>query len=396
MKRTLIIVLMAALTLGGVNYTFAAVDPVDILIKALVDKQIITEDEASSVRSEIAAIKQDDEAARKSYNVTGKRPVKLSGYVQTRYSSSPQEGTFDSLEARRVRLSLGGDVTPNADFKVQVDFAGSRKGLKSAKLGNDGSLSTSSANFAKPLLLDAVFGYKLPKNNKLSIGQFKIPFGLENLTSSTNLDTINRSQVTETLVPGRDTGNQGRDVGIQINGNRELNEDGSKQIEYALGVFNGGGINTADDNSRKDIAARAVWKPGIDGLSVGLAAYNGALGADHSAHTRTGTELVYNLNPWAFKSEYIWGKDGSVKKKGWYATAVRQITDTTQAVVRYDVLNPNTSSVDDNSTNSLTLGFNKFLNKDGYSRWQLNYEIKNEKGPAISNNLLTAQFQAGF
>ena len=389
MKRILTIALLFALSLAGMSNASAALDSVDILIKALVDKQIITEDDASAVRSEIAAIRQDEEAAKKSYNVTGKRPVKLGGYVQTRYTSSPKAVGADTFEAKRVRLTLSGDVTPSVDFKVQVDFAGSRSGLKSAKIGPDGKLVTSSANFAKPLLLDAVFGYKLQGTNKLSIGQFKVPFGLENLTSSTNLDTINRSQVTETLVPGRD-------VGIQVNGIRELNKYGSSQVEYALGVFNGSGINVADDNDRKDIAARAVWKPGINGLSIGLAAYNGSLGTTNIAHNRTGAELIYTFAPWTLKSEYIWAKDGSVRKNGWYATAVRQINELTQAVVRYDNLNPDTRSVKDASTNSLTLGINRFLNKDGYTRWQLNYEIKGEKGTAILNNLLTAQFQAGF
>ncbi|MHB1457161.1 MAG: porin [Armatimonadota bacterium] len=396
MKRILTIALLFTLTLAGMSHASAALDSVDILIKALVDKQIITEEDASAVRSEIATIRQDEEAAKKSYNVTGKRPVKLGGYIQTRFTSSPKAVGADTFEAKRVRLTLSGDVTPSADFKVQVDFAGSRSGLKSAKIGPDGKLVTSSANFAKPLLLDAVFGYKVQGTNKLSIGQFKVPFGLENLTSSTNLDTINRSQVTETLVPGRDTGNQGRDVGIQVNGVRDLNKDGSSQVEYALGVFNGSGINVLDDNDRKDIAARAVLKPGIDGLSIGVAAYNGSLGTTNIAHNRTGAELIYALAPWTVKGEYIWAKDGSIRKNGWYATAVRQIDELTQAVVRYDNLNPDTKSVKDASTNSLTLGINRFLNKDGYTRWQLNYEIKGEKGTAISNNLLTAQFQAGF
>lgn len=78
------------------------------------------------------------------------------------------------------------------------------------------------------------------------------------------------------------------------------------------------------------------------------------------------------------------------------AMVVRQIDESTQAFVRYDNLNPDTCSAVDNSTNLLSLGINRFLYKDGYTRWQLNYEIKGDKGTAISNNLLTAQLQAGF
>lgn len=400
MKRTLTTLLFIGFIVLKVNLALAAVDSVDILIKALVEKGIITEDDAAAVRAEIGTIRQDEEEKRKSFNVTGKRPIKLSGYIQERYVQSKQEGFNDSLEARRVRLALSGDATPNVDFKLQVDFAGSRKALTDAKLTTDpdptkAKLATKSSSVGKPALLDAVFGYKLAGDNKLSIGQFKVPFGLENLTSSTNLDTINRSQVTEALVPGRDIGSQGRDIGVQLAGTKSLAEDGSRQIEYTVGLFNGAGINVGDDNGRKDPAARLVWKPGVEGLSLGLAHYNGAIGSSHSAHVRTGGEAVFLYGPWAVRSEYIRAKDGAVKKKGWYATVVKQIGAASQAVVRYDRLDSDTS-VGDDASSTLTLGLNWFLNKDGYTRWQLNYERRREEGAQVPNDLLLAQYQAGF
>lgn len=38
--------------------TLAAVDPTDILIKALIEKNVITEEDATAVRAEIANIRQ--------------------------------------------------------------------------------------------------------------------------------------------------------------------------------------------------------------------------------------------------------------------------------------------------------------------------------------------------
>ncbi len=389
-------VVTVALVLLASSLAFGAVDSVDILIKALVDKGIITEDDAASVRAEIATLRQDEEATRKSYPVNSKQPVKISGYLQERYTQSSEAGTKPSFEARRVRLALAGDATPNLDFKLQVEFAGSKKGLTSGQIsGTPPTLTTKTASFGKPLLLDAVVGCRLAGDTKVSIGQFKVPFGLENLISSTYLDTINRSQVTENLVPGRDTGNQGRDVGVQFGGSRLLSEDGSRSLEYQVGAFNGSGINVPDDNSVKDLVGRVVWKPGVEGLSLGLAHYNGALGASHAAHIRTGGEGVFLYGPWALKSEYIWGRDGTVRKKGWYATVVRQLNDSIQAVARYDWLDLNTAAAND-ATSTLTLGLNYFLNKDGYSRWQLNWEEHNEQGTQVKNDLLLAQFQAGF
>lgn len=389
MKRWLMLIsLLITLSFVVSNVTFAATNENDILIKLLVEKKIITQDEADSIKAQVAAIAKDEASKKTSVAVTSKVPVKISGYVQERYSQSPQSGYNDTLEVKRARLSLTGDATSKLDFKVQIDVAGSKKGLTDATL-NSGVLTTKSSTFAKPMLLDGVLGYKLSSTDKLSVGQFYTPFGLESQTADNQLDTINRSQVTETLVPGRDNGSQGRDIGTMLSGTKGSN------LSYQLGVLNGSGINVSDDNDSKDAAARLVWKPGIKGLSIGAAHYNGKTGATHLAHTRTGGELVWQANPWTLKSEYIWAKDASTHKHGWYATAVRQLNGRTQAVARYDILDPNTS-VKGDLNKTLTLGMNWFLNKDGYSRWVVNYEIRNKGNSSVPSNLLMGQFQAGF
>lgn len=402
MKGTVVLILVIALVALVANTTLAAVDSVDVLIKVLVDKNIITEDDAASVRAEIANIRQDEEAKKKTFSISAKRPIKLSGYIQERYTQSNQAASNDMMEPKRVRLVLAGDATDKTDFKLQVDFAGSRSGLNGATLTPNADplkdkLATKSANFSKPTLLDAVWGYKLSTDRKLSIGQFKIPFGLENLTSSYALDTINRSLVTESLVPGRDNGSQGRDIGVQYNGVAASTEEGIKGFEYYVGVFNGAGINVPDDNGRKDSVARVVWKPGIPGLTLAGEYYNGVAGArpKQAVHNRQGGELVYLHGPWSLKSEYIWGRDGAANKSGWYGTVIRQLTASTQAVVRFDELFSNTAA-QRGPISTWTLGFNKFLNKDGYTRWQINYEGRRAPDQLNTFDQVVAQFQAGF
>ncbi|MHB1462481.1 MAG: porin [Armatimonadota bacterium] len=400
MRRKLLQLSVITLVAMTANAAYAAVDSVDILIKALVEKNIITEDDAAAVRAEVALIRQDEEAAKKSAPVTGKRPIKLSGYVQERYTSSNQDGANDFLDAKRVRLSLAGEAATRVDFKLQLDFAGSRKGLTEATLTPNADptkikLGTKSAVFGKPLLLDAVIGYTFQNDSRLAIGQFKLPFGLENLTSSTNLDTINRTLTTESLVPGRDTGNQGRDIGVLWSGAKPLGKDGVQSIDYSLGLFNGAGINVGDDNGRKDPAARVVWNFGPAGAHIGASYFDGAVGLANTAHKRTGTELVYAKGPYTLKGEYVWGKDADVEKKGWYTTLVRQWSASTQGVIRYDQIDPNTSVADD-YTGVLTIGFNRFLTKDGSTRWQLNYETRSGQGTQPSYNQLLAQFQTQF
>ena len=404
MKGTALLILVIAFVALTANVTLgASVDSVDILIKALVNKGIITEDDAAGVRAEIANIRQDEETTKKSFSVSAKRPIKLSGYIQERYTGSNLQGFNDTFETKRARLTLAGDATDKVDFKLQVDFAGSKSALTGATLTPNAdplkdTLATKSANLGKPTLLDAIWGYKLSAEQKLSIGQFKIPFGLENLTSSNALDTINRSLVTESLVPGRDNGSQGRSVGAQFS-SLMLNSGGWARglTEYYVGVFDGSGTNAPDDNSRKDPAVRVVWQPGVTGLQLAGEYYNGVAGASSKGliHNRNGGSLAYQYGPWSLKSEYIWGRDGNVNKSGWYGILLRQLNSNTQAVVRFDTLNANTA-VQNDPISTWTFGFNKFLNKDGYTRWQVNYESRRAPDPSIRQDQVIAQYQAGF
>lgn len=383
MQRIFVWLAMSLVILLGLT-AHAAVDSTDLLIQKLIEKQILTEEEAAAIRAEIAVQQQDEEAARKSSPVTAKRPVKISGYTQIRYTDAQGANTPSTFEARRVRLTISGDATSDVDYLTMVDLSGARKAV------TDNTFKT--ALFGKPVLLDVAIGVKIPANNKITLGQFKVPFGLESLTSDAGLDTINRSQVTETLVPGRDNGAQGRDVGVQVGGVQPLR---SAQVEYAFAVFNGAGINTSDDNDHKDLAARVAVKPGIDGLSFGLSHYAGATGTGEATRNRTGGEVQYLIGPWKLQGEYITGRDGAVRKHGWYALAARTLAPTLQAVARYERLDPN-DTVNTDATRSLTGGITWLLSKDGVTRLQLNYEAKREQGTQVDNNQVLAQFQTGF
>jgi hypothetical protein len=390
MTRTIVTFLAVALALLLGQAAFAAVDSTDLLIKALIDKHLLTEEEASVIRAEIATTRSDEEAARKSFPVTAKRPLRFSSYGQVRYTNAGDAAQNVGFEVKRLRLTLAADPTPDLDYKAQVDFAGAKSGL--TKQGATPA-AASSGLFSKPTLLDATVGYKFTVATRLTAGQFYVPFGLESTTSDALLDTVNRSQTTEKLVPGRDTSNQGRDIGVQISGTRALSLG---SVDYAVGVFNGAGINTvADDNPRKDLAAHVGYRP-LDGLTLGASYFNGATGATRVPHRRTGLELAYLRAPWALKSEYVTGKD-DVRKKGYYVTLIRTLTPTLQAVARYDHVNGSVFKASDvPSTKVTTLGVNWFLSKDTLSRVVLNYDLKRENGPQVHNNQLLAQFQTGF
>jgi phosphate-selective porin len=377
----------------------AASKELDRLINLLIDKKVITLDEAAALRADIAVEEQEAAEKKKDFNVTAKRPLTLSGYSQFQFRSAVEDDQgkrfADSLFFRRGRLSLGGKLTDEVDYKLQVELTGSRKVLESVDFTRQ---TSKSATVGRPVVLDLALGYQLPRGmpgGRIVAGQFKIPFSQENLISSSDLETINRSQLGEQLVPGRDIGSQGRDVGALFSVTVP-NADGERIAEYAVGVFNGSGINVSDDNDAKDVALRAVVYP-QPGLSAGLSGYFGKVGVGRLDHRRVGAEAAWARGPWWVKSEYVQGrgngKDDERKKQGWYLLAGYNLTVTRQLLLRYDTFDPDRDAGKDRST-VLTVGANWRLTP--WSRLQVNYELKNEQGPEVSNNALLAQYQVKF
>ena len=87
-------------------------------------------------------------------------------------------------------------------------------------------------------LLDLKFSYVLNDNIRIAGGQFKAPFGYENLKNDANLLFVNRSTAARTI-------GAFRQVGIQIQGTVL-----EKRLSGALGIFNGQGIGGAAFDSK--------------------------------------------------------------------------------------------------------------------------------------------------
>lgn len=291
-------------------------------------------------------------------------PLNLSAYTQVEYTHW-QEST-DGFRIRRARVGLKGEILKDLHYMLQIETVKS------------------------PVLLDAQIEIKFSPYVKISLGQFKVPFSLENLTSSSALDTINRSQTVEKLCPGRDIGAKGRDIGITINGE-------FSRIEYALGIFNGSGINNKDFNDRKDIAGRLVFYP-VRFLALGLSHYNGryssAPGDPAVKRDRTGVEISFVQNQFSIKGEYVLGKDELTERYGWYFQGgYVLIPKKFQALIRYDSYDKN-MAVQGDRIGILTLGLNWFFSKK--TKFQINYEYHGKESDEPSQNVILAQLQAGF
>ncbi len=187
----------------------------------------------------------------------------LGGFIQGQYEAgdvSAYDGRFpgtittkakDRFRLRRARINLSGDFAEHFDFKIEGDFE-----------LNDGSLTVrdaqgrtlaSNTNRVGFAATDVFINWhQLPEAN-IKVGQYKAPFGLEQLTPDTKLFTIERSQVTEALTPERQ-------IGVQIWGKPFTNlwPERKDLLTYSAGIFNGTGRNTTtNDNNEFMYVARA-------------------------------------------------------------------------------------------------------------------------------------------
>lgn len=296
--------------------------------------------------------------------VTAGKALKLSGYAQ--FLSTIQDEGLDGFLVRRMRLALSGEILKNVRFKLQVDA------MKS------------------PILLDANVELFLHEAATLRFGQFKIPFGIEMLTSSGDLDTINRSQPVNNLAPGLDIGASGRDIGAVIFGRTSI-------LEYTVGVFNGAGINKADTNDEKDWAGRLAVHP-TSFLTLGASIYDGkyspSISVPSGKRDRAGLDLAVLTGSVSLKGEYIRASDETTLKKGWYLQGgYFLLPKKLQGIVKADSYSWNTK--EDLDRNELwTFGLNWFFAER--TKLQLNLEITRDASGKTTNTAFLAQFQAGF
>lgn len=354
----------------------------DKLLLILVQKHVLSADEAATVRAEVESdqenvaggpaphseqtpiVAQSDSGNRDEVNseIAPKLPFKISGYGQVRWTSLPGAGS--TFQLRRGRISLDGDIHKIASYKIQIE-----------------ALNT-------PALLDAYFQLKPASYANFTFGQFKIPFSQENLISSSDLLTIERSQVVNSLVPGRDIGSNGRDIGADFSGSYDFSH--SAGVEYAVGVFNGAGIDRKDDNNRKDFAARLVIHP-LQGLSVAGDYYNGAAGTTEIARDREAAEIAYTYRPLTLQGELIWGRDAAIHEQGWYGLAAWRFSEKWEGIFRADAFDPDRSRTR-NITTTYIGGFNWYFVT--HLKWQLNEGAQNQQNRL--RNVFLSQLQFKF
>ncbi len=147
--------------------------------------------------------------------------IGIIGRVHADYRGfSPDDRSADTFDIRRARLGMSGKVYEDVTFEVVGEFA-------------------AAANAAATTGLDVAWvNYGWIKPAQIRVGQFKMPFNLETMVSSNNIDFQERA-MNSSFAPGKERG-------LMVHG---APFDG---VTYALALSNGAGQNNNDTSAIVD------------------------------------------------------------------------------------------------------------------------------------------------
>lgn len=338
--------------------------------------------------------------------------VSVIGYIQPEfkiaYNGDNADGTSKNdmgFYFRRARLGVTGTIPYDFSYYAMAEISSFQNG---------------------PYLLDAFITYNRFKPwFKISMGQFKKPFGLElGSTGCQDLYTINRSKVVNELT------SPDRDLGIMISGSTGAKKffglEKENLFSYTLSVTNGTGKNVYDTDRAKDFIGRLVISP-YDLISIGGSYQFGKQKNPDVTVTEMDTRMRYGFDVtlkkynFILQSEYVFGQDegskligggcgatpelvqGNFKSNGYFAQLMYNTKWKLMPLVKYETYDSDMDKEDYDHTayrsSTMTFGVNYYPND--WVRFQLNYLYNTETSSSadivnyneIPNDMFLIQMQ---
>lgn len=304
--------------------------------------------------------------------------------VQSEHGGAPDSryhGINDRFQLRRMRLALAGSFAEAMAFKFETDFG---NGAVANRTGASGQLT------------DAYIIWTRYRGFNLKAGQFKTPFGFEQLLPDPKTIFIERTLVNDRLTVGRQ-------IGMQASGGIV-----PEVLDYAVGVFNGCGTNNGgNDNAKYMTAGRLVAQ-----------LYRREMG-DQEVHWTAATHYFTSLDQGGFTgrregigvdSQLGWGPaqigaellrqeihsfaGAPVASEGWYVFGAWNFSGHWQGVARYEAYDARTADPDA-VTREWTVGLNWFLKGDDL-KLSFNYQLGRPPVPQPRAGRLLSRIQVVF
>ena len=220
----------------------------------------------------------------KSRITTDNAYLEISSRVQTRFTyddrssnSAILAGTaqagdpLSSFRIRRAKFKLEGWMIKSwLTYETQINYPA----ISTANLGG--------------LVEDAVFDIDFTRGRGLfraHIGQFKVPYGAQEMTSSGSQQFVDRALASNNFFRGRETG-------LAFWGTTPDNK-----WEWRVGLFNGNGVTrSANDNNKFQYNARLMWQPNGNQVLNQRSWVTGALYSESDFESTTVPLYAFGVN----------------------------------------------------------------------------------------------------
>ena len=232
--------------------------------------------------------------------------VKLSGYGMVQYQASDKtDAKANSFNLRLARISLDGRILNDFYWKAQIQINGNTSQLGSS-----------------PRVVDLFAEWQKYTYFRVKAGQFKRPFTFENPMHPIEQGFMGYSQIINNIAGFTDRAgghsSNGRDIGVQVQGDLLPNASGRNLLHYQVGVFNGQGINVSDVDQQKDLIG-GLWLMPVKGMRIGAFGWIGSYARKYSwrdeanvthneicrlPQRRYAFSADYVVNDWTFRTEY--------------------------------------------------------------------------------------------
>ncbi|HEY0969001.1 MAG TPA: porin [Opitutaceae bacterium] len=354
--------------------------------------ELSVEDRLNRLETELKSLREENTSLRTQLGTSSSTLVRAAGketqlsiggftQLNAEFGDAPDArwsaaDTRDRFLVRRARIGLQGSYKEPVSFKLEADFGNNAIG---GKTGYSGQFT------------DAYASYAFSRSLNLRAGQFKTPFGYEQLLADTRTFFIERTLPNDRLTLGRQIG-----AGA-------FGDLAGGRVSYSTGIYNGNGTNNGTNDNDNFLAVAR-----LNGVLVKSSTATLTAGVNGFTTNAQGTGFTGDREGWGVDAQLVTGPlefqaevlgvtaspriGADVTSLGWSALAAWTLpAPAWRTVARFESYEADTDSTGTRSE-TLTLGLTYRLKGDDL-KFSVNYLIGDPAGPLSNQNRILTSAQ---